>query len=42
VRAAIRLAKWIVWRPLLWMRHRVRLAVHAVATWRKGTPDEVS
>ena len=41
-RTAIRLAKWILWRPLLWMRHRARLAVHAVSTWRKGTPDEVS
>ena len=42
VRAAVRAAKWIVWRPLLWMRSRARLLIHAVLTWRKGAPDEVS
>ena len=41
-RAAVRVATWIVWRPLLWMRHRARLVIHAVLTWRKGAPDEVS
>ena len=42
VRAAVRAATWIVWRPLLWMRSRARLVIQAVLTWRKGTPDEVS
>jgi hypothetical protein len=41
-RVVVRCAKWVVWRPLLWLRHRARAAIHAVLTWRKGAPDEVS
>ena len=31
----------LVVRPLRWARHRAKLALHALLSWRKGEPDEV-
>lgn len=39
IRGALRL---LVVRPLRWVVHRGKMAVHALLTWRKGEPDEVA
>src|SRR5690606_20883756 len=41
MRVGAALVRRAVVRPWRWARHRGKMALHAVLTWRKGEPDRV-